>query len=169
MKHQFIPYLCSAFLSLGLVSCNLDFTPENAITYSNAFSSESELNTTTSTIHFYLNNAMDAVRPITRIGLLADESQFDQQLLSQTFCSKTSVPPKDSPKTATTITRVRHTSPSALVTSNSHAPTVKPLCPPMPKKFVSTTFPLNKKCSKQASLTLSKPTICFPTSLNSAM
>ena len=80
MKHQFIPYLCSAFLSLGLVSCNLDFTPENAITYSNAFSSESELNTTTSTIHFYLNNAMDAVRPITRIGLLADESQFDQQL-----------------------------------------------------------------------------------------
>lgn len=80
MKHQFIPYLCSAFLSLGLVSCNLDFTPENAITYSNAFSTESELNTTTSTIHFYLNNAMDAVRPITRIGLLADESQFDQQL-----------------------------------------------------------------------------------------
>ena len=80
MKQQFIPYLCSAFLSLGSVSCNLDFTPENAITYSNAFSSESELNTTTSTIHFYLNNAMDAVRPITRIGLLADESQFDQQL-----------------------------------------------------------------------------------------
>lgn len=80
MKHQFIPYICSAFLGLGLVSCDLDFTPENAITYSNAFTSESELNTTTSTIHYYFNSVMDAVHPITRIGLLADETQFDQQL-----------------------------------------------------------------------------------------
>ena len=80
MKHQFIPYICSAFLGLGLVSCDLDFTPENAITYSNAFASESELNTTTSTIHYYFNSVMDAVHPITRIGLLADETQFDQQL-----------------------------------------------------------------------------------------
>ena len=80
MKQQFIPYICSAFLGLGLVSCDLDFTPENAITYSNAFASESELNTTTSTIHYYFNSVMDAVHPITRIGLLADETQFDQQL-----------------------------------------------------------------------------------------
>ena len=80
MKQQFIPYICSAFLGLGLVSCDLDFTPENAITYSNAFTSESELNTTTSTIHYYFNSVMDAVHPITRIGLLADETQFDQQL-----------------------------------------------------------------------------------------
>jgi len=80
MKQQFIPYICSAFLGLGLVSCDLDFTPENAITYSNAFASESELNTTTSTIPYYFNSVMDAVHPITRIGLLADETQFDQQL-----------------------------------------------------------------------------------------
>ena len=80
MKQQFIPYICSAFLGLGLVSCDLDFTPENAITYSNAFTSESELNTTTSTIHYYFNSVMDAVHPITRIGPLADETQFDQQL-----------------------------------------------------------------------------------------
>ena len=80
MKQQFIPYICSAFLGLGLVSCDLDFTPENAITYSNAFTSESELNTTTSTIRYYFNSVMDAVHPITRIGLLADETQFDQQL-----------------------------------------------------------------------------------------
>ena len=80
MKQQFIPYICSAFLGLGLVSCDLDFTPENAITYSNAFTSESELNTTTSTIHYYFNSVMDAVHPITRMGLLADETQFDQQL-----------------------------------------------------------------------------------------
>ena len=80
MKQLFIPYICSAFLGLGLVSCDLDFTPENAITYSNAFTSESELNTTTSTIHYYFNSVMDAVHPITRIGLLADETQFDQQL-----------------------------------------------------------------------------------------
>ena len=80
MKQQFLPYIFSAVLGLGLVSCDLDLTPENAITYSNAFATESELNTTTITIHFYLNNAMDAVRPLTKVGLLADESQYDDQL-----------------------------------------------------------------------------------------
>ena len=54
MKQQFLPYIFSAVLGLGLVSCDLDLTPENAITYSNAFATESELNTTTITIHFYL-------------------------------------------------------------------------------------------------------------------
>ena len=77
MKRYILPALA---LSLLASSCNLDLTPENAITYSNAFSSEAELNTTTATIHFYLDNCMDAFTPLAKIGLLADETQDDNQL-----------------------------------------------------------------------------------------
>ena len=77
MKRYILPALA---LSLLASSCKLDLTPENAITYSNAFSTEAELNTTTSTIHFYLDNCMDAFSPLTKIGLLADETQDDGQL-----------------------------------------------------------------------------------------
>ena len=77
MKRYILPALA---ISLLASSCTLDLTPENAITYSNAFSSEAELNTTTSTIHFYLDNCMDAFTPLTKIGLLADETQDDGQL-----------------------------------------------------------------------------------------
>lgn len=77
MKRYILPALA---LSLLASSCKLDLTPENAITYSNAFSTEAELNTTTSSIHFYLDNCMDAFSPLTKIGLLADETQDDGQL-----------------------------------------------------------------------------------------
>ena len=77
MKRYILPALA---LSLLASSCNLNLTPENAITYSNAFSSEAELNTTTATIHFYLDNCMDAFTPLAKIGLLADETQDDNQL-----------------------------------------------------------------------------------------
>lgn len=80
MKQQFLPYILSAAACFGLASCDLDLTPENAITYSNAFASENELNTTTSTIHFYLNNTMDAVTPLTKAGILADETQYDNTI-----------------------------------------------------------------------------------------
>ena len=71
-----------ALLLLPLVvsSCKLDYTPENAITYTNAFASESELNTTTSSIHFYMNNCMDAVSVLTQAGLRADETQSADEL-----------------------------------------------------------------------------------------
>ena len=77
MKRYILPALA---LTLLASSCKLDLTPENAITYSNAFSTEAELNTTTSTIHFYLDNCMDAFTPLTKVGLLADETQDDGQL-----------------------------------------------------------------------------------------
>ena len=77
MKRYILPALA---LTLLASSCKLDLTPENAITYSNAFSTEAELNTTTSTIHFYLDNCMDAFTPLTKVGLLADETQTDGQL-----------------------------------------------------------------------------------------
>ncbi len=77
MKRYILPALALTWLAS---SCNLDLTPENAITYSNAFSSEAELNTTTATIHFYLDNCMDAFTPLAKIGLLADETQDDNQL-----------------------------------------------------------------------------------------
>ena len=77
MKRYILPALA---LTLLASSCKLDLTPENAITYSNGFSTEAELNTTTSTIHFYLDNCMDAFTPLTKVGLLADETQNDGQL-----------------------------------------------------------------------------------------
>lgn len=80
MTHRILPIFLTTALALGVASCDLDLTPENAITYSNAFATESELNTTTGTIHFYLNNAMDAVMPITKVGLLADETQYDNPI-----------------------------------------------------------------------------------------
>ena len=67
MKRYILPALA---LTLLASSCKLDLTPENAITYSNAFSTEAELNTTTSTIHFYLDNCMDAFTPLTKVGSL---------------------------------------------------------------------------------------------------
>ena len=63
MKRYILPALA---LTLLASSCKLDLTPENAITYSNAFSTEAELNTTTTTIHFYLDNCMDAFTPLTK-------------------------------------------------------------------------------------------------------
>ena len=44
MKRYILPALA---LTLLASSCKLDLTPENAITYSNAFSTEAQLNTTT--------------------------------------------------------------------------------------------------------------------------
>ena len=77
MKRYILPTLA---LSLLASSCNLDLMPENAITYTNAFATEAELNTTTATIHFYMNNCMAAFTPLAKIGLLADETQDDNQL-----------------------------------------------------------------------------------------
>ena len=112
------------------------------------FTSESELNTTTSTIHYYFNSVMDAVHPITRIGLLADETQFDQQLregnprtildgapdwvgvykmiFESNLLLENMVPPRGSPKIATTIMQGKHTLLLASAISSSHVPMDKP-------------------------------------------
>lgn len=68
-----------ALILLG-TSCSLDYTPENAITYTNAFATESELNTTTASIHFYMNNCLEATSVLTQVGLLADETASADEL-----------------------------------------------------------------------------------------
>ena len=67
-------------LSLLATACNLDYTPTNSITYSNAFSRESELNATTVSIHFYLNNCMESSSILTQVGLIADETASSDEL-----------------------------------------------------------------------------------------
>lgn len=67
-------------LSLLATACNLDYTPTNSITYSNAFSRESELNATTVSIHFYLNNCLESSSILTQVGLIADETTSSDEL-----------------------------------------------------------------------------------------
>ena len=67
-------------LSLLATACNLDYTPTNSITYSNAFSRESELNATTVSIHFYLNNCLESSSILTQVGLIADETASSDEL-----------------------------------------------------------------------------------------
>lgn len=59
-------------ICVAAASCNLDLVPENAMTYSNAFLTEKDLNTTTSSIHFYLGSTQET--PIHYdLGAVADE------------------------------------------------------------------------------------------------
>ena len=74
-------YLISCMaLSLLATACTLDYTPTNSITYSNAFSRESELNATTVSIHFYLNNCLESSSILTQVGLIADETASSDEL-----------------------------------------------------------------------------------------
>lgn len=54
-------------------SCDLDLQSENALNYSNAFATESELNTTTSSILFYLNSFFSENLVPIMAGAVADE------------------------------------------------------------------------------------------------
>lgn len=67
-------------LSLLATACNLDYTSTNAINYSNAFNRESELNATTVSIHFYLNNCLESSSILTQVGLIADETASSDEL-----------------------------------------------------------------------------------------
>lgn len=67
-------------LSLLATACNLDYTSTNAINYSNAFNRESELNATTVSIHFYLNNCLESSSILTQVGLIADETTYSDEL-----------------------------------------------------------------------------------------
>lgn len=67
---KYIPViLCCGLLN----SCNLDLIPENAITYTNAFTTEKELNTTTASIHFYLFQTMENFFTLQQVGEVCDE------------------------------------------------------------------------------------------------
>lgn len=61
--------------ALSLTACDLDLQPENALTYSNSFDNEKELNTTTSAIHFYLLSSVADNLAFRSVGVLADELQ----------------------------------------------------------------------------------------------
>lgn len=68
------------FAALSLVSCELDLQPENALTYSNSFDNERELNTTTSAIHFYLLSSVSDNLAFRSVGVLADELQTGSEV-----------------------------------------------------------------------------------------
>lgn len=69
------------YILLILLNCScLDQIPENTLTYENAFTTENELNTTTSTIHFYLNVYFPQNQSIIAAGAKADETLEDQQI-----------------------------------------------------------------------------------------
>lgn len=60
-------------MGLTLASCNLDILPENGLTYSNSFETERELNTTTSSILYYINTTIGDNSIFASAGLKADE------------------------------------------------------------------------------------------------
>ncbi len=66
-------------LTLLNYSC-LDQIPENTLTYENAFATENELNTTTSTIHYFLNIYYTANPVLTAAGAKVDVSFSDAQV-----------------------------------------------------------------------------------------
>ncbi len=66
-------------LSVMGVSCDLDLQPENALTYSNAFSTENELNATTSSIHFFINAYVPDNYIFMEAGTFYDENNNGYQ------------------------------------------------------------------------------------------
>ncbi len=60
-------------LCLTNVSCNLDLIPENALTSTNSFNTEKELNATTSSIHFFINAYLEENPVLAEAGIIVDE------------------------------------------------------------------------------------------------
>ncbi len=56
------------------VSCDLDLHPENALTYTNAFDTERELNSTTSSIHLFMNFYIPDNFPFIEAATIYDEN-----------------------------------------------------------------------------------------------
>ncbi len=71
-------YICIVLIFLNY-SC-LDQIPENTLTYENAFTTENELNTTTSTIHYFLNIYYALNPALIAAGAKVDESFSDAQV-----------------------------------------------------------------------------------------
>lgn len=67
-KHIPILLLCCGMFS----SCNLNLVPENALTSANAFATERELNATTSSIHFFLHQAVEPIFIHQQVGEVCD-------------------------------------------------------------------------------------------------
>lgn len=78
IKNLFIPLGVIALLT---GSCQLlDFTPDNNLTQTNAFLTEKELNATTTSIFFFMGQAMEGNTTFQRAGEVADETNyFDQE------------------------------------------------------------------------------------------
>lgn len=69
-------YLYTVLALSGLLlntACSLDETPENALTYTNSFNTETELNATATSINYYINTAIKDDPVFDTAGSLADE------------------------------------------------------------------------------------------------
>lgn len=65
-----------AIACLAFASCNLDLIPENGLTHTNAFQTETELNATTSSIHFFINSYIEGSPVFLAAGAKVDETQY---------------------------------------------------------------------------------------------
>ncbi|MBS9766380.1 MAG: RagB/SusD family nutrient uptake outer membrane protein [Flavobacteriaceae bacterium] len=61
------------------VSCDLDLQPENALTYSNSFNTENELNATTTSIHYLMNTNIPDNFIFMEAGTFYDENNGGYQ------------------------------------------------------------------------------------------
>ncbi len=76
LKNILFSIVCCAVI----VSCDLDLVPENALTYTNSFETEKELNATTSSIHFFLNSYLKENPILTEAGIIVDEVRDGEQI-----------------------------------------------------------------------------------------
>lgn len=60
-------------ISIAWTSCTLDLTPENSLTYTNAFATEAELNATTTSIEFFINAYIPENSAFRAAGSIVDE------------------------------------------------------------------------------------------------
>lgn len=75
-KQLFIAAICA----VGLVSCDLEQTPENQVTFNNAFKTETELNATTSSILYFENIYMGKNDAFIAAGSKADNLAYNNDL-----------------------------------------------------------------------------------------
>ena len=75
-----IQYLIACALCIACTSCNLDIEPENGLTYTNSFNTETELNATTSSIQFFINSAVPENQVFITAGIKADELKEGEQV-----------------------------------------------------------------------------------------
>lgn len=75
-KYHLIPLMAG----LLATSCSLDIVPENTVTYTNAFQSETELNATTTSIQYFLNIYVPENLTLLAAGAKADYSLSSEEL-----------------------------------------------------------------------------------------
>lgn len=72
--------IIAAVGGLLATSCSLDIVPENTVTYTNAFATESELNTTTASIQYFINIYLPDNTTLFSAGAKADYSLKNEEV-----------------------------------------------------------------------------------------